>query len=267
MATGNEKAAVRRRPVTVYSLAFSPDGRTLAWGGGVEPSAVDTAFYADFKDIPKERFQFKELGEVTVWDIATGKERVFFRSTTARIKTLAFSSDGKTLACGGRDGVLRLFDVARGRERACLRQKDGREVSALAFSPDGKTLAAIPGFRLGDRTERGVSVKLWDLATGQVRARLEAAGVWVEAVAFSADGRTVITAGQVLPHGQDKGEVRLWDAATGRPRGTPLRVDHNISTLAVGARGKREILAAAGTRGTGIELASQITLWELAPFP
>jgi RNA polymerase sigma factor (sigma-70 family) len=265
VATGKEKAAVRRRPVTIYSLAFSPDGRTLAWGGGVKPSSVDTTYYMDFKDIPKERFQFKELGEVTVWDLATGKERVFFRSTTAGIKTVAFSSDGKTLACGGRDGALRLFDVAGGRERACLRRGDGWEVSALAFSPDGKTLAAVPGFRLGDQAERGVSVKLWDLATGQVRARLEAPGVWVDAVAFSPDGRTVLTAGQVLPRGQDKGEVWLWDAATGRPLGAPLRVDHTISELAVGARGKREVLAAAGTRGTGIKLVSEITLWELNP--
>jgi RNA polymerase sigma factor (sigma-70 family) len=258
---GKEKAAVRRRPVFIYSLAFSPDGRTLAWGGGVDPATIDTTYHQDFKDLPP----FKEIGEVAVWDIATGRARTFFRGATGRIKTVAFSPDGKTLATGGRDGVIRLFDVAGGRERARLREEGGREVYALAFSPDGKTLASVPGDRMGHPEYQGESVKLWDLATGRVRARLEAPGVRVFAVAFSADGRTVTTAGTVLPIGQDKGEVRLWDAATGRPRGTPLRVDHNSCAVAVGARGKMKVLAAAGCHGSGINLASEITLWELDP--
>jgi RNA polymerase sigma factor (sigma-70 family) len=72
VATGKEKAPVRRSPLTVYSLAYSPDGRTLAWGGGVEPAAVDTTPRKDFKDIPREYLKFKELGSVTVCDLATG---------------------------------------------------------------------------------------------------------------------------------------------------------------------------------------------------
>jgi WD40 repeat protein len=261
VGTGKEKAPVRRRPVFIYSLAFSPDGRTLAWGGGLDPAAVDTTYCEDFKDLPR----FKAIGTVTVLDLATGKERTFFRAATGRIKTVAFSPDGKTLASGGQDGALRLFDVATGRERACLREEEGRDGYAVAFSPDGKTLASVPGFRLGHQEEQGESVRLWDLTTGRVRARLEAPGVRVFAVAFSTDGRTVTTAGTVLPVGQDKGEVQLWDAATGRPRGTPLRVDHNTCAVTAGARGKMKVLAAAGCHGSGLDLASEITLWELDP--
>jgi hypothetical protein len=65
-------------------------------------------------------------------------------------------------------------------------------------------------------------------------------------VAFSADSRTVITASEVLPLGKARGEVRMWDAATGKPRGAPLRVDHSAREVAIGARGKTKVLVSAG---------------------
>jgi RNA polymerase sigma factor (sigma-70 family) len=265
VATGKEKAPVRLSPLTVYSLAFSPDGKTLAWGGGVEPAAVDTTYRESFKDIPREYFQFKELGAVTVCDLATGKERTFFRGATGRIKSVAFSPDGMTLAAGGRDGAIRLFDVATGKERRCLREEQGTGVHAVVFSPDGKTLASVPAYSLFHLEEKGKSVKLWDLATGRVRARLETPAVWVHAVAFAADGRTVTTAGDFLPFTRGQGDVRLWDAATGRPRGTPLQVDHRACAVTAGTRGNRKVLAAAGSRGDGANCVGEITLWELDP--
>jgi RNA polymerase sigma factor (sigma-70 family) len=285
VATGKEKALVRRYPVTVYSLAFSPDGRTLAWGGGVEQAAADTTYRESFTDIPGEYLQFKEFGELRVCDPATGKERTFFRGAAGRIKSVSFSPDGKTLASGGRDGAIRLFDVATGKERGCLREMSWG-IDALAFSPDGKTLASVHEYRLGRIEKRGESVKLWDLATGRVRARLEAPAVWTHAVAFCADSQTVTTAGEVFPHGRARGEVRLWDAATGKPRGTPLRVDHNAYAVAIGARGKKKILASAGECHLTKDMLSpeeqkiltlpgyqnykyltkgRITLWELDP--
>jgi WD40 repeat protein len=261
-ATGKEQAAVRRYPVSVHSLAFSPDSRTLAWGGGVQTSAIDTTPRQSFKDIPRND---EELGEVRVWDLATGKERTFFHCDDGWIKSVAFSPDGKTLASGGRDSAIRLFDVATGRERACLRDR-GCGIRAVVFSPDGKTLASVPGVSRSPGTDKqGEGVRLWDLATGRVRARLEAPGVRVEGVAFDADGRRVTTAGSVLPPGTDRGEVRRWETATGRPLGTPLEVDHNTSALAVGVGGKTMVLATAGSRGVGIDLAGEITLWELDP--
>jgi WD40 repeat protein len=105
-------------------------------------------------------------------------------------------------------------------------------------------------------------VKLWDLATEQVRARLEGHLGWVRSVAFSADGRTLASGARMIDPGVPKGvlgEVRLWDAVSGRARGTPLSVGYPVSTVALSARGG--ILAAAGD-GPG---QGEITLWDLVP--
>jgi WD40 repeat protein len=56
------------------------------------------------------------------------------------VRVLAFAADGQTLATGGQDGAVRLWDATTGRERALL-GGHARSVLALAFLPDGRTLA------------------------------------------------------------------------------------------------------------------------------
>jgi hypothetical protein len=74
------------------------------------------------------------------------------------------------------------------------------QVRCLAFSPDGKTLVS------GAET-----VKLWDMATGQERATLNAAENLVWSLAFSPDGKTLAT-------GNYDAIVKLWDVATCQER-------------------------------------------------
>jgi RNA polymerase sigma factor (sigma-70 family) len=251
VATGEELATLRDT-VCVYAVAFCPDGKALASAGGFQPAA-DIPIQ-DFKAIPTHP-ESKEFGEAKVWDLATGKARAFHRGDTGRVMSVAFSPDGETLAAGLRDGAIRLWDVATGSERVCLRENG--QVRAVAFSPDGKTLASA----------RGDQVELWDLATGRMRARLQGHAAWVRAVAFSPDG-TLATVSDVPSRDRRQrpdatGEVRLWDAATGRPRGAPLIFPHDASSVAFGACGK--ILAAGGSRGNR-RPPDEITLWRLGPL-
>jgi WD40 repeat protein len=251
VAAAKEKATLRGHTVFVYTVAFSPDGRTLATAGGVQPAAVDTTIREDFRDIPKDPRMFQEVGELKVWDVATGAELLCFRGA-GRVTSVAFSPNGMTLAFGGRDGTIRLWDVSSGEECAHL-QEDAQPVAAVAFAPDGRTLAAV---------QEGVA-KLWDLDSGRVRVRCKGESGGIVAVAFCADGRTLATAGNVPRdnprNSQDVlGEVRLWDAATGRLLGTPLALGHSTSSGALAVRGT--VLAVGGNRSTD---RTEVTLWDL----
>jgi RNA polymerase sigma factor (sigma-70 family) len=250
VATGKEKAVARGHTVWLYAVAFSPDGKTLASAGGMDSLAEVRV--QSFNDIPKESF---EWGEVMVWDLTTGKARRFYQGKVGRVMSVAFSPDGQTLASAERDGAIRLWDVATGQEQACLRASN-RPVHAVAFSPDGKTLAAA-------HEEKEDGVRLWDLATRRVRLQLRGNPVLARDVAFRPDG-TLATAGIVV--GKDirqwqtfPGEVRLWDAATGQPRGAPLTCPHHANSLAFGDRGR--LLAVGGAR----DKLGEVTVWDLNP--
>ncbi len=123
----------------VWSVAYSPDGKTLASGGG------------------------GKVGEIKLWDLASGQARpISFIGHTAEVSFVVFSPDGKTLASGSNDRTIRLWEAATGKAK---RSFPADLVTSLAFSPDGQTLAS----GCYDWT-----VQLWDVATGREKSRLQA---------------------------------------------------------------------------------------------
>src|SRR5690348_1903702 len=79
----------------IESVAFSPDGKTLASAG------VDKT--------------------IRLWDVATGRGLAALEGHTASVASVAFSPDGKTLASASVDETIKLWDVAAGEERTTLR--------------------------------------------------------------------------------------------------------------------------------------------------
>jgi hypothetical protein len=156
---------------TVRSVAFSPDGTTLATGGHDRT--------------------------VRLWEVASGRQTATLTGHPDTVWSVAFSPDGATLATGGHDRAVRLWEVASGRQTATLTGHPGG-VWSVAFSPDGATLATGGH----DRT-----VRLWEVASGRQTATLTGHTSWVRSVAFSPDGTTLATGGA------DK-TVRLWDVRT-----------------------------------------------------
>jgi WD40 repeat protein len=153
------------RTYGTVTLAFSPDGKTLATGS-------DRA--------------------VRLWDVATHRQlgNPLTGHTTLTddpTMVLAFSPDGKTLASGADDKTVRLWDVATRRPLGDpLTGHSGRVVS-LAFSPDGKTLASG-----GDDQDQ--TVRLWDIATRKLIGDpypVTSSYLAIGSVAFTRDGKTL----------------------------------------------------------------------------
>jgi RNA polymerase sigma factor (sigma-70 family) len=261
VTTGQLKATFAARGL-VRSVVFSPDGKILAWGGGIALTAVRPV--RDLEDVPPAATT--EGGEVNVCDLTTGTERTLYRGNDGRVAALAFSWDSKTLAAGAVDGTIRLWNVADGQKKACLREQ-AAPVRALAFSPDGKTLAALPSDQQGalEGTGQEQQIDLWDLAGRSVRARLRASCCMT--LAFAPDG-TLATGSDVVPAdpmlgNQVTGEVRLWDATTGQPLSTPLEFQHRSTSVTFDASGRFLVVAGdfPSPRRGGI------TMWRLAPAP
>ena len=116
------------------------------------------------------------------------------------VNSVAFSPDGKRMLSGGKDGKIKLWEVASGRLIRTLRGHT-QDVNAVAFSPDGAYVLSGGG---GD-----ASVKLWDIATGQFIRFFIGHTRAVASVAFSPDGKRIAS-------GSFDHTVRLWDVATGK---------------------------------------------------
>ena len=140
----------------VNSVAFSPDGKTLASGS------------AD--------------GTVRLWDVATRRQIGNNLTGGSAVNSVAFSPDGKTLASGSADDTVRLWDVATGQQIGDPLTGHTGAVNSVAFSPDGKTLASGSD----DHT-----VRLWDVASLTGIATLTGHTGAVNSVAFSPDGKTL----------------------------------------------------------------------------
>ena len=180
MHTGEHKRTLKGHEHRVYSVAFSPDGKTLASGSDdntIRLWRVDTG--------ETEKILTGHAGEFEGIDNGP--------SSVEGVKSVAFSPDGKTLASGGGDNVIHLWDVETGKNKMTLIGHT-HWVFSLAFSPDGKILAS--GSVDSD-------IRLWDPHTGQHKKTLTGHGAWIRSIAFSPDGKTLVS-------GSDDGSVLLW---------------------------------------------------------
>jgi WD40 repeat protein/DNA-binding SARP family transcriptional activator len=244
---------------TVLSVAFSPDGKTLASGSGdgtvrlsnlATHQQIGSPLTGTHRAVNSVAFSpggttLASGGDddtVRLWDLATHRQigRPLTGHGGSVVLSVAFSPGGTTLASGSLDGTVRLWDVATHQQAGRLRA-GGAAILSVAFSPGGTTLAT--GNNDG-------TVRLWDLATHrQIGGPLTGHGGPVNAVAFSPGGTT-------LASGSDDHTVRLWDLATGRQIGSPL-TGHGGPVYSVAFSPDGKTLATGNDDGT-------VRLWDLA---
>ena len=135
---------------------------------------------------------------VQVNDARTGARLALFTGYTHQVLAVAVSPDNRTVATGGDDGSIHLWDVDTSEPRSILRAHT--DTRSLTFSPDGRRLA---GGGIG-------TIRLWDVDTGEALAVLEGGHSGpVLSLAFSPDGRTLASGGVYS-------KVHWWDLATRR---------------------------------------------------
>jgi hypothetical protein len=190
------------------AMGLSADGRRLAvtsWVAGGQPI------------------------QLQVWDVENRRAISPFvdRGFTQWANALVFNPDGRTVVTGGRDGILRVWEVASGG----VRQKFQHEgyITSVAFTPDGRTLAAssldapvylwdIDGDRTHalDKATRLASDAAW-AALAEVDAKAGFTGV--RALVAGGDTSVRLIRGQLKPTPRpNQVQVRQWLADLGSPK-------------------------------------------------
>ncbi|MFP6618436.1 MAG: serine/threonine-protein kinase, partial [Pirellulaceae bacterium] len=208
----------------VYCLAITADGSRLASGG---------------------------RDGVRIWDIATGKQLIHIPDIPI-IFSVAFSPDGQLLAAGGegyvidgkRPDTLNIWDWQKKELTQTFSDYyngDSSCWSKTSYSPDGRLIA----YPAQDGT-----IKVAEVATGKHVAILKGHKTKTQRVAFSPDGKRIVSSDYFSPHDQN---IKIWDWAAGKEILT-LAASGYVSDVAFGPQGKWLAASVGGSADSAVRV-------------
>jgi WD40 repeat protein len=268
-ATGQPLGQPLAHDAPVSTLAFSPDGKQLLTGTGDSPLKGEARLWdlatgkplgpPLVRDGYVSRVAFRPDGrsllivakaQARLWRSDRKSDPVLLPHRPG-VSSAGYSPDGRFVVTAGPDGTVRLWDAADGKPVSQVLRHDTRGIQfpdqvclvrAVAFSPDSKLL--VTGSFVTDLSHHrylGGEARLWRVPDGEpVGVPLPSLGP-VMAAAFSPDSRRLLTSHLVVnpPKADPKsGWAQLWDVATGRAVGAPLRTTGPMWSVAFSPDGR-----------------------------
>jgi eukaryotic-like serine/threonine-protein kinase len=254
------RTPVRRLYNAGGTVAYRPDGSSLATGGGREPSLKiwnaendqrmhrlighEDALVATVFDSSGARIASAGQADKTVqvWDAASGRRLHVFAEHRWPVDDCAFSPDGSQVLAYDRDNQVHVWDLASG-ECVQTMPLHVQRVRDVAFSPVAPRLAVAS--RRGESSE----LLIYDYQTQTLVKRIPAFETTIGSLAFSADGSR-------LAAGEVRRAIRVWQVEPEL---------HLLATLAGPVADKcRVVFDASGERVAAEAYDGTIRIWELA---
>jgi WD40 repeat protein/serine/threonine protein kinase/tetratricopeptide (TPR) repeat protein len=269
--TGTPRLELAEFNSPVECAAMSADGRWIVTGGG----------------------QYEQLGEATVWDAQTGLPKFALKGLKGigPVHAVAISRDGTRIVTAGgtaggifapRDAVpvdakapgprpeVVVWDARTG--KALFELKGLKEtVGSVSISPDGTRIVTAGFLEMGAGGSAGSELKVWDATSGTLlheltppgRQRGVLLGERGGSVAFSPDGKRFVTGGLQVAKTRVIGEVKVWDAITGKPLVTMKGNELPVLSVAFSPDGTRIATASDDKTATVWDAATGAVLVEL----
>jgi WD40 repeat protein len=244
---------IQLRPSSYLGLVYDRDGRLLAvpvrsdeiwcqdgdaWHARRVPDLVGGLLASISPDGEQFACYCRDKKTIRVWTWPACETRATLEGHDAVISALAFTPDGRAVATGDCDGIIKFWDPGTGRERASW-NAHSQHVLDLGFTRDGTLLASVS---LVDKR-----VRLWNVADGKLRGELMFPRA-IGALAFTPDGSHLVLGGS-------DGVVRFVDVATLREQARFRASTERIYKLRISPDGRLLVTAAGDNR---------VRVWDLA---